>query len=131
LTITTRRVTLITKHRYARTQPQAKVWGFSTSGVGVHIADPYVGWTTGQAADQLKVSVHTAKKWASRGWLDPQGNHHRLTQVGTDERGNRLFRSADWLVAEKHTRRSPQSRRQPIAACHGSSGLGPYPTGGR
>lgn len=116
MTITVCRVTLITKHSYARNQPQAKVWGLVTSGVGVHIANPDAGLTTGQAATRLGVTADTTKKWARRGWYDPEGNHHRLTQVGTDERSNRLFRLADWLVAEKHTRRSPQSRRQAVAA---------------
>lgn len=87
------------------------VRGFTMSGVAVHYANPDAGLTTGQAAARLEVSPDTAKKWARRGWLDPDGNHCTLTQVGTDDRGNRLYRYADWLVAEKHTRRSPQSRR--------------------
>lgn len=78
-------------------------------------ANPAAPLTTGQAAEVLGVSVHTAKKWAARGWLDPTGERRHLTEVDRDARGNRRFRLRDWLDAEMHTRHSPQSRRHAMA----------------
>jgi len=82
------------------------------------IANPEAGLTRAQAADKLgpDVTPHMISMWVLRGWLDPNGHRRHITVVGTDERGARLYRLADLLEAEKHTRRSPQSRRQPIAA---------------
>jgi len=82
------------------------------------IANPEAGLTRSQAVDKLGSDVTPAmvSMWVARGWLDPQGNRRHIRIVGTDERGARLYRYADLLAAEKHTRRSPQSRRQPAVA---------------
>jgi len=69
------------------------------------------GLTRAQAAQAVGVPPATVSMWALRGWLGSDGVHHRLTVIGTDVRGGRLYRYGDILAAETATRRNPNSRR--------------------
>lgn len=69
------------------------------------------GLTRAQAALAASVPPATVSMWALRGWVDPDGATRRLTVVGTDRRGGRLYRYGDILAAEAATRNNPNSRR--------------------
>jgi MerR HTH family regulatory protein len=57
--------------------------------------DGYV--TTVQAAEMVRVTPATIRKWKQRGHLEP---------VGLDERGNPLYRPGDVTAAEKSVQRN-------------------------
>lgn len=78
-------------------------------------------YTARQAAERLRVHRTTILTWASRGWLDPQGERHWLTVAGSDPAtGAALFDENDLLTAEQQTRtkrqRSHRRSRKLVAA---------------
>lgn len=73
--------------------------------------DPDRGLTRAQAAHLAGVEPATVSMWALRGWRTSGGVERRLTVVGKDSRGGRLYRCGDVLDAERDTRHHPNSRR--------------------
>ncbi|MFB6392617.1 hypothetical protein [Polymorphospora lycopeni] len=69
------------------------------------------GLTRELAAVAVAVPATTISMWALRGWTEPDGTERRLTVVGKDERGRRLYRYGDLLDAERATGSNPNSRR--------------------
>lgn len=65
------------------------------------------------AAHAAGVSPETVKKWASRGWVDPDtGERRTLPVAGRDWRGHPLYRYTDVMAAERATRRRGRKRGQ-------------------
>lgn len=71
--------------------------------------------TTAEAAQAVNVNPHTVRKWRSRGYLDPQGEHRRLPVIDYDEQGNPRHRYADVRAAEIATHNSRNSHRRTSA----------------
>ncbi|HWB34563.1 MAG TPA: hypothetical protein VHA75_00915 [Rugosimonospora sp.] len=70
-----------------------------------------------EAALAVNVTKHTVRKWRTIGWVDPAtGLRTFLAVAGNDRHGNPLHRLGDLLEAERATRRSGTSHRQPVAA---------------
>jgi len=65
-------------------------------------------YTARQAAERLRVHRTTVLYWASHGWLDADGQRHRLTVMGTSDNGAALFDERQLLDAERDTRRKSQ-----------------------
>jgi hypothetical protein len=79
-------------------------------------ADLDAGLPRSLAAAAVRVSPHVVSMWALRGWIDLDGTHRKLTVVGHDFKGQRLYRFGDVLEAERATRRNRRSSRHPDRA---------------
>lgn len=85
-----------TKSSAIAISPDSHVRGFLLSGrvtMFITRGDGYV--TTADAADIVRVTPATIRKWRQRGHLAPRG---------LDERGNPLYAPADVIAAEKRVR---------------------------
>lgn len=74
--------------------------------------------TARTAAERLRVHRTTVLMWASRGWLDSDGQRRKLTIIGRDRNGATLYDWTECAVAERDTRRNKQRshRRSRILA---------------
>jgi len=76
-------------------------------------------YTARQAAARYKVTRSTIHMWHTRGWLDPEGERHHLTNKGYNETGALLFDELELVQAEHETRskrqRSHRASRRVLA----------------
>jgi hypothetical protein len=84
-------------------------WG-SSHIQGVDMIDPNALIDTPAAAAHLPVSAATIRAWASRGWIDLDGQRRKLEAVDHEgPRKSARYRWSDLLDAERATRRNPRS----------------------
>jgi hypothetical protein len=80
--------------------------------VGLGMPDPDTPLTTPEAAQAVNVSLHTVRKWRTRGWTGPDGTHKQLAVVDFDRNGHPMHAYRDVLAAERETNGSGKSHRR-------------------